>query len=82
MEKTKTVSDKLQHKTFAFTGALSIPRNKMQNVIEQNGGIPASIRKGLDYLIIGNGAKQHKIDKAKEYNAQIIDEAQFLSMLS
>lgn len=72
---------KLANKTFAFTGALSISRKKFQELIEENGGINSSIKQGLNYLIIGNGAKQPKIDKAKKYNAQIITEQDFNNLL-
>ena len=72
---------KLANKTFAFTGALSISRKKFQELIEENGGINSSIKQGLNYLIIGNGAKQPKIDKAKKYNAQIITEQDFYNLL-
>lgn len=54
--------------SFAFTGALSISRKKMQELITNNGGNVSSIKRGLNYLIIGEGAKDHKIDKAKSYN--------------
>lgn len=72
---------KLANKTFAFTGALSISRKKFQELIEENGGINSSIKQGLNYLIIGNGAKQPKIDKAKKYQAQIITEQDFYNLL-
>lgn len=74
-------SNKLKNKTFAFTGALSISRNKMSELIEQNGGIISSIKKGLDYLIIGNNAVSTKIEKARKYNAQVINESDFMKML-
>ena len=53
----------------------------MQEIIEQNGGINSSIKKLLDYLIIGNGAKQHKIDKAISYGAKVINEEEFNKLL-
>ena len=76
-----TSTGKLMNKTFAFTGALSISRKKIQELIEENGGINLSIKQGLNYLIIGNGAKQFKIDKAKKYQARIITEQDFYNLL-
>ena len=76
-----TALGKLNGKTFAFTGTLSISRKKMQETIESNGGINSSIKKGLDYLIIGAGAKDHKIEKAKSLNANVITEDEFYKLI-
>ena len=74
-------SGNLNNKTFAFTGTLSSPRKTMQNFIEENGGINSSIKKGLNYLLIGEGAKEEKINKAKNYGAKIISEKEFFNMI-
>ena len=71
----------LNNKTFAFTGALSQSRKQISDLIENNGGIISSIKKGLDYLIIGNNAVQAKIDKAVKYGVQVIDEDEFFKIL-
>ena len=77
----KNINNILNNQTFAFTGTLSTPRKEMSELIEQNGGIVSSIKKGLNYLIIGEGAVQSKIDKAIKNNAKVINEQQFLNMI-
>ena len=72
---------KLNGKTFAFTGALSVSRKDFEKMIENNGGVISSIKKGLDYLIIGDGAKQPKIEKAEKFAAEIISEDDFYKMI-
>jgi DNA ligase (NAD+) len=74
-------SNKLGGKKFAFTGSLSTPRAKVEKLIEDNGGESFGIKKGLDYLILGDGGKEHKAERAKSYGAKIINEQEFLDML-
>lgn len=78
----KPKSGKLNNKTFACTGALSIPRKKVQEIVEQYGGIFYSIKKGLDYLIVGDNAVPAKISKAEKYGAKIIGEEDIMKMIS
>lgn len=73
--------DKLQGKTFAFTGALSVGRKEIVKLIEDNGGIESSIKKGLEYLILGDGGKEAKAAKAEGFGAKIINESEFMEML-
>ena len=75
-------NSKLEGLSFAFTGALSTPRKKMQELIINNGGVVSSIKRGLNYLVIGIGAKDHKIEKAKSYNINIINEQEFLNIIN
>ena len=77
----KTINGKLNNKTFAFTGTLSIPRKHLQEMITQNGGHSSSIKNGLNYLIIGSGAKQYKIDQAKKFHAKVINEQDFFNLI-
>jgi DNA ligase (NAD+) len=79
--KVKTNNGKLNNKSFCFTGKLSISRNEMTDIIENNGGTVSSIKKGTDYLIIGEGAKENKIDKAKGYGIEVITEEEFNALL-
>ena len=58
------------NKTFCCTGKVSKPRKEIQKIIEQNGGIYSSIKKGLSYLVIGEGAKE--IEVARENGAQVV----------
>jgi len=67
------------NKTFCCTGKLTRPRKEIQKFIaEQGGTYKGSIAKDLNYLIIGDGAKQHKIDKAKKNGTEILTEEEFI----
>lgn len=66
--------NKLLGKSFCITGKLSKPRKQIEKLIKEFGGVISSNKKGLDYLIIGDGAKEHKISKAKKNGAEIINE--------
>lgn len=80
-KKTTIINNTLSNKTFAFTGTLSIPRKKFQEKVEQNGGTISSIKQGLDFLIIGEGAKQPKIIKAQKYGAKVLTENDFEQLI-
>lgn len=71
----------LNAETFAFTGALTKPRSYFESLVEENGGQISSIKKGLNYLVIGNGAVETKINKAEQYGAKVISEETFLKLL-
>jgi len=73
--------NKLNGAKIGFTGELSISRKKVEELIKQNGGVTISIKKGIMFLLIGNGAKDHKIEHARELGAKIIEEDEFLKML-
>jgi len=80
----KEVSGPLIGKTFCITGATSVPRNKLESIIEENGGIVKdSVGSSTDYLITNEtNSNTSKMQKAKKYNVTIIDEAGFQSLLS
>lgn len=67
--------------TFAFTGSLSVSRKEFEKTIENSGGVISSIKKGLDYLIIGNGYVPAKAEKAEKYGAKVISEEDFYKMI-
>lgn len=68
-------------KTFVITGTLSQDRDHFKNLIEQNGGkVSGSVSKKTDYLLAGEAAGS-KLDKAKELNVTILDEAAFEALL-
>lgn len=79
--KKEIIKGKLNEKSFCFTGKLSISRTEIEKIIIDNGGIVSSIKKGTDYLIIGDGAKEHKIEKAKSYNINVISEKEFYNLI-
>lgn len=72
---------KLKGKTFCCTGELTIKRKDVQKMIEDRGGEYTSIKKSLCFLLVGEGAKQAKIDKAIKLGAKVIDEVEFNKMI-
>lgn len=76
----ETNDGKLKGYKFSFTGALSISRKEMEKLIINSGGEISGIKKGLDYLIIGKGAKDHKISKAESVGAIVITEGDFYNL--
>ena len=82
IEKVEVEENKLNGLKISFTGKLNTySRNECEKVIEKNGGVIWGIKKEIDILLIGNGAKDHKINKAKELGAKIITEEEFLDMI-
>jgi len=75
------VDGNFNDKNFCCTGALNIKRKDLQSLIDKQGGNYTSIKKGLNYLIIGNGAKDAKIEKAKKLGAEILTEQEFLKLM-
>lgn len=82
--KTKTVnkaSNKLDGKIFVITGTMSLPRNKIEEIIKKNGGkVSSSVSKKTDFLIAGENAGS-KLDKADKLNVKVIFEQEFEDML-
>lgn len=82
IEETKITVNKLNGLKIAFTGKLQrLTRNECKKIILENGGIPWDIKKEINLLLIGDGARQNKIDKAKKLGAKVIIEEEFLEML-
>jgi DNA ligase (NAD+) len=82
IEKIEVKENKLNGAKIAFTGKLSKwSRNECGKVIESNGGVVWDIKKEIDYLLIGEGAKDKKIEKAQKLGATIITESQFTEMI-
>ena len=71
-------------KRFLATGKLNnFSRQSIMDSVEENGGIYAStIGINLDYLIVGENAGSAKLKKAKELNINMIDENEYLNMIS
>ena len=81
-ETIKVTENKLNGLKIAFTGKLqSFTRKDCETKIKENGGEVWAIKKELDILLIGDGAKEHKIEKAKSLNAKVITEDEFLEMI-
>lgn len=76
-------SDKLNGKTFLFTGTLKMMgRNEAKEMVESNGGKNiSSVSKNLDYLVIGEKAGS-KLKKATDLGTiKIVSEKTFLDMI-
>ena len=68
-------------KSFMFTGALSITRNKAQAMVEEAGGIAgASVNHGTDYLVVGS-APGSKLGHAQALGIKILTEEEFFELL-
>ena len=76
-------SGKLENISFCFTGKAVKPRNELQGLVEQNGGInKSSVTKGLNYLVTDDtDSSSSKMKKAKELGIKIISSTDFLGML-
>lgn len=78
----KNTSQPLLGQTFVLTGSLgSLSRDKAREQLQNLGAIVAgSVSKKTTYVVAGDAAGS-KLDKARELNIQIIDEAQLLKLL-
>ncbi len=74
----------LQDKTFLVTGKLiGISRAEIKSLIEQYSGTTVSnVSRKLNYLIVGEKPTKRKIDSAKEFKINIINQDEFLKMLN
>jgi DNA ligase (NAD+) len=67
-------------KTFLFTGSLSIPRSRAQEMVRKEGGnIAAGIGRKVDFLVAGEDPGG-KLAKAKESGIPVLTEAEFAAM--
>ncbi len=68
-------------KTFLFTGTLSMPRARAQEMVRREGGsVAAGISGKVDYLVAGEDPGS-KLAKARELGVAVLTEGQFLGML-
>ena len=71
----------LSGKSFVLTGKLTRPRNEIKAQLQALGArVAGSVSKKTDYLVAGEAAGS-KLDKAKELDIEILDEAALQSML-
>jgi DNA ligase (NAD+) len=72
---------KLSGRTFLFTGTLSIPRAKAQELVRKNGGnVAAGIGAKVDFLVAGEDPGS-KLEKAKKLGVAVLTEREFTEML-
>jgi len=74
----------LKNKTFMLTGKLDgISRAEAKSLIEKNSGkIISNVNKKLDYLIAGDKPTLKKINIAKDWNINVINQAEWIKMLN
>jgi len=80
----EAASDKLQGKSFLFTGKLTkFTRDEAKELVESNGGkVASSVSKNLSVLVVGENAGS-KLTKARSLGTvDILSEDQFLELIS
>lgn len=80
-EKNKLRGDSLRDLVFVITGTLSMPREEIKSLIENNGGeVSSSVSSKTNYLIAGEswGSKH---EKAKILDVKIISENEFFGLI-
>ena len=64
-----------------FTGSLSLPRSRVQQMAEEAGAeIAGGVSRKLDLLVVGDEPGS-KLEKARSLGIRVVNEAEFLSML-
>lgn len=83
VEDALSKNNKLEGKTFLFTGSLQkFTRDRAKQLVEENGGkLLSSVSANLNFLVVGEDAGS-KLTKAQKIDSiQIIDEDTFLKMV-
>ncbi|MBF0311890.1 MAG: NAD-dependent DNA ligase LigA [Oligoflexia bacterium] len=82
--RTEVQSTQVTGKKFCITGALSLPRNEMEQMIRDRGGeIASSVSKNTDFLVSNEEVpSSSKFKKAMELEVPIINEDQLMKLLS
>ena len=61
---------------------MSIPRAKLQKMVEDAGGeVKKSVVKGLSYLVSNEESSSNKSQAAKKLNVKVITEQQFMDLI-
>jgi DNA ligase (NAD+) len=85
VSKKKEILDNapLEGKSFVFTGAMeSMGRSEAKNIVENLGGtIHSAVTKKTTYVVTGSDPGS-KLDKAKSSGIKIINEEEFLKLIS
>lgn len=75
-------SEALKGLSIVISGNFSIPREKLKELIESNGGRNSSAISGkTDYLLAGEKPGPEKVRKARELGIKFLTEAEFMNML-
>lgn len=84
-EKAEHISGgKLEGLSFVITGSLSkMSREEAADRIRELGGtFQSSVGKGTTYLVAGGSVGESKLKKAEQFGTKIIDEEEFLGLIS
>ena len=83
-EKLATTTDKLKGLSIVITGTFSLhSRDEYKDMIEQNGGKNVAAVSGkTNYLFAGENVGPVKLEKAQKLGVKIINEEEFLEMIS
>ena len=82
-EDSLSKNNKLEGKTFLFTGSLQqFTRDRAKQLVEENGGkLLSSVSANLNYLVVGEDAGS-KLAKAKKISSIVVlTEEEFLKMV-
>jgi len=81
-QKREVKSNKLEGKSFVFTGGLeNRSREDAGELVKQHGGkLAGSVSKKTDYVVVGSDPGS-KYDKAKELGVPILSEAEFEKLI-
>lgn len=83
-QKKVATSNTLEGKSIVVSGVFSsYSRERLKELIEEHGGKNvSSISKNTSFILAGDNMGPSKLKKAEELHIEIIDEEQFISMLS
>lgn len=78
----EAASNKLEGKSFCFTGKAVRPRKELEQLVIDNGGSVSAVKAGLSYLVTDDTESgSSKNLKAKKLNIPIITSTEFLQMV-
>lgn len=82
-KQVKNTNENFFNKIIVLTGSLdNFTRDQATKLIEENGGrVTSSVSKNTDYVLSGENAGS-KLQKAKQLNIKVINEAEFTKMLN
>lgn len=81
-EQKVALGDSLAGKSFVITGAMSVPREHIEELITSHGGkMSGSVSKKTSYVVVGDSPGS-KFDKAQEIGIPILSEADLRTMLA
>lgn len=82
-EDARTKNNKLEGKTFLFTGSLQqFTRDRAKQLVEENGGkLLSGVSANLNYLVVGEDAGSKLAKAQKIETIKVLTESEFLAMI-